>query len=66
MDEKAWVVGYQSGNARRDEPCQYTDNLKALSWQSGRIEGLAKPPGTLPQLRPINSRARTGAETPAR
>ena len=66
MNEKAWIAGYQSGNARRDEPCQYTDNLKALSWQSGRIEGLAKPPGTLPQLRPIRSRVRTGEATPAR
>ena len=53
LDEQAWVAGFMSGNARREEPCPYADNAKALAWQSGRIEGLAKPPGTLPQLRPI-------------
>lgn len=55
MDEQAWCAGFMSGNLRRVEYCPYPPtSAKALAWSSGRIEGQAKPQGTLPQLRPIS------------
>jgi hypothetical protein len=54
MDESAWQAGFVSGNLRRDERCPYTaTSAKAWAWVSGRIEGAAHAPGTLPKLRPI-------------
>ena len=53
-DEDAWRAGFIAGNLRRSTPCPYSpDSVQALSWSSGKIEGAAKPPGTLPQLRPM-------------
>lgn len=56
QDEAAWRAGFVSGNLRRTEPCPYPPtSIEALSWSSGRIEGAARPRGTLPQLRPIRT-----------
>ena len=56
LDEAAWKAGFVAGNLRRDEPCPYPPSSReAWSWSSGRIEGEAKPHGTLPQLRPIKT-----------
>ena len=55
LDEQAWRAGFLSGNLRRKEDCPYPiESIEALSWSSGRIEGEARPKGTLPQLRPIS------------
>lgn len=56
LDEQAWRAGFVSGNQRRVEDCPYSiDDPRGLAWSSGRIEGQAKPRGTLPQLRPIKN-----------
>jgi hypothetical protein len=55
LDEAAWRAGFVAGNLARPDPCPYPPTSReALAWSSGKIEGAAKPPGTLPQLRPIN------------
>ena len=56
LDEAAWKAGFMAGNLRHDELCPYAPNSRAAwSWASGRIEGAAKPHGTLPQLRPLKT-----------
>lgn len=56
LDEQAWRAGFVSGNLCLDEACPYSAmSVEALSWSSGRIEGAAKPRGTLPQLRPLKN-----------
>jgi hypothetical protein len=43
-----------AGNARHAAMNPYpNDNIKALSWCSGWIEGAEKPKDTLPQMRPM-------------
>ena len=54
QDEAAYVAGYMSGNLRKRQRCPYPfDTVQSWCWSAGRIEGAAKPEGTLPQLRPI-------------
>ena len=56
QDEAAWRAGFLAGNLGRSTPCPYPPtSLQALSWSSGKIGGAAKPPGTLPLLRPIKA-----------
>ena len=56
LDEAAWKAGFMTGNLQRDEPCHYAPSSRAAwSWLGGRIEGAAKPHGTLPQLRPLKT-----------
>ena len=65
QDEKAWKAGFMAGNLRRAVACPYpTDSIEALSWTSGKIEGAAKPPGTLPQLRTLSAAIREGIDSP--
>lgn len=54
QDPTAWRAGFVAGNLGRVTPCPYPSNsIEGLSWSSGKIEGAAKPTGTLPQLRPM-------------
>ena len=56
LDEAAYQAGFVSGNLQRAEPCPFPPSSRAAwSWSSGRIEGAAKPHGTLPQLRPLKT-----------
>jgi hypothetical protein len=53
-DATAWRAGFIAGNLGRATPCPYPPtSAEALAWSSGKIEGAAKPRGTVPQLRPI-------------
>lgn len=57
QDEDAWRAGFIAGNLGRAAPCPYPPaSAEALAWSSGKIEGAAKPPGSLPQLRPMKAR----------
>lgn len=54
-DETAWRAGFMVGNLGRATPCPYPPtSIEALAWSSGKIEGAAKPRGTVPQLRPLS------------